>query len=377
MNISRVEGFPLRLERTDPEQARGTAGSPSPLTVGPARYRWSTTVPAVYSDHFETTLVRVELDSGAVGWGESQAPVAPRVTAVIIEDLLAPLINGEPFDGSRGSIEHLWSLMFQAMRVRGHTGGFLMDAIAGIDLALWDLAGLTQRLPVASLINPGAFKLAPAYLSGLPSGAAFDPAFQLVKLFHGGTESELLSQLDHLRSQHPNLRLAVDCLWRLNWPDSRAFLDELAARNLEWIEAPFAPDDLEAHQACLDRYPVALGESYRTRFEMGWFGDRIRYLQPDLGRAGITETLRIAAAYPAAPVVPHVSIALGPQLAAAIHTAAALGSPWCEYNPSVVEMANRFTTPPISCWQGSYQVPSGPGLGIAIDETQIRALAAP
>lgn len=376
MSISRVESFPLRLARDDAEQARGTAGSPASLIAGSSRYRWSSTVPAVYSDLFETTLVRVELDSGLVGWGESQAPIAPRVASVIIEDLLAGLITGEPFDGSRAAIEHLWSLMFQSMRVRGHGGGFLMDAIAGIDLALWDLAGQIQQLPVASLINPQAPTRVPAYLSGLTAGATAGPAFRLVKLFHGGSESDLLAQLDHLRAQRSDLRLAVDCLWRLTWPDSRPFLDELAARNLEWIEAPFAPDDPAAHEACFDKYPLALGESDRTRAEMRWFGNHVRYLQPDLGRAGITETLRIASTYPAAPVVPHVSIALGPQLAAAIHTAAALGSPWCEYNPSIVEMANRFSVPPVACREGHYQVPTQPGLGITIDEEQVRALAA-
>ncbi|MBY0373798.1 MAG: mandelate racemase/muconate lactonizing enzyme family protein [Bryobacteraceae bacterium] len=370
MRIARIEAFPVRLAR-DRSAAQGTAGSPTALESGERPYRWSTTVPTVYSDRFETTLVRVTLTNGLVGWGESQAPVAPRVPAVIIEDLLGPLLAGEAFDGSRGAIEHLWEQMFQSMRVRGQTGGFMMDAIAGIDLALWDLAGKIQGQPVARLIRADAPVLVPAYLSGL---AGPDPVefargycaqgFRLAKLFFDRSEAELLEVIDRLRDELPELGFAVDCLWRLRWPESREFLDELARRNPRWVEAPFQPDDREAHEAVFARYPIALGESYRTRAEMGWFAPRVQVLQPDLGRAGITETLRMAEF--GVPIVPHVSIAMGPQIAAAIHVSAALGARYCEFNPAVLAMANRFSDPSIAMETAAYRVPEAPGLGLEI-----------
>jgi galactonate dehydratase len=64
------------------------------------------------------------------------------------------------------------------------------------------------------------------------------------------------------------------------------------------------------------------------------------------------------------PVVPHLSIAMGPQIAAAIHFAAAL--PNCElleFNPNVLSVANRFLAEPLECRGGVYRVPARPGLG--------------
>jgi len=96
------------------------------------------------------------------------------------------------------------------------------------------------------------------------------------------------------------------------------------------------------------RTPLALGESYRTRYELAaFFRERaLGFVQPDLGRCGINLNSCASPAVAAesgVPVVPHLSIAMGPQIAAAIHFAAAI--PNCElleYNPNVLEMANRF-----------------------------------
>ncbi len=97
-----------------------------------------------------------------------------------------------------------------------------------------------------------------------------------------------------------------------------------------WLEAPLAPESAGAHAALANAIstPLAIGESYRTVFELEPFfaAGAMKYVQPDLGRTGITEGLRIARAAEARgiSVVPHVSIALGPQIAAAVHFAAAV-----------------------------------------------------
>ena len=377
MKIAGIEAFPISLER-DRAAATGTAGSPTTLVAGAGSLRWSSTVPTVYSERFETTLVRVTLADGRMGWGEAQAPVAPRVSAAIVTDILAHALADEEFDGTRANIEHLWARMFQSMRVRGQTGGFMLDAISGVDIALWDLAGQWHGRSVAALL--GAKKAAvPAYLSGLAGATLadriafarhyFDQGFRSFKVFYDASPESLLATLDALRQELGGAaRLAVDALWRLEWPASRGLIDALAERNLLWLEAPFMPDAVQAHldlAAALPSLPLALGESYRTRREMGWFLERglVQFVQPDLGRSGITETLRIAQAGVA--VVPHVSVALGPQIAAAIHTAAAV-SPLCEFNPTVFEMCNRFLLPPLAISGSFYQVSTTPGLGIDV-----------
>ena len=367
--IEHVEAIPVSAPR-DREAARGTAGSPTELGARAGAYQWSKTVATVYSDRLETTLVKIVLDNGLVGWGEAQAPVLPRVSAVIIEDLLAGVLIGEGFDGTRGRIEELWARLYQTMRVRGQTGGFMLDAISGLDLALWDLAGKLAGLPVCRLIaGDRALSQVPAYLSGLAgeervafAKAHYDQGFRVFKIFFDADAPALLQHLDELRSAlGPDARFAVDALWRLNWPADAPFIQQLAERKLEWLEAPFMPD-VDHPPLPL---PLALGESYRTVRELRPLLPVTDILQPDLGRSGITETLRWAEL--GKPIVPHVSIAMGPQIAAAIHVVAALGNAsLCEYNPTVFAFANQHLRQPLVMHGAEYVVPTAPGLGIDV-----------
>ena len=108
---------------------------------------------SIYSRNHETCLVRLETDDGLVGWGEGQAPVAPRATAAIVIELCAPLLHGrDPFD-----VEYLWYLLYSAMRERGHMTGFYVDALAAVDLALYDLLGKALAKPVYKLLG-GEFR---------------------------------------------------------------------------------------------------------------------------------------------------------------------------------------------------------------------------
>jgi galactonate dehydratase len=131
-------------------------------------------------------------------------------------------------------------------------------------------------------------------------------------------------------------------------------------------ECPFCPEEVAMHEhlAAQVSTPLALGESYRTLHELAPFLGIMKIAQPDLGRCGITGSMRIAAAFPGE-VVPHLSIAMGPQIAAALHFAAAAPNcSLCEYNPHVLDTANGFLAEPFLCENGAYQVPARPGLGI-------------
>jgi galactonate dehydratase len=135
------------------------------------------------------------------------------------------------------------------------------------------------------------------------------------------------------------------------------------------------PEDAEAHGqlACQVRTPIAIGESYRSVWEMRpFFRERaVGVYQPDLGRCGITEGLRLAcmAREYGVTVVPHLSIAMGPQIAAALHFAAAVENcELAEFNPQVLDMANRFLREPLKMEDAAYRIPERPGLGIDLDE---------
>ena len=369
--IESIYTLAMRLPR-DHAAARGTAGSPTNLT-GDGRYRWSTAYPVLYSVDFETAIVVVRLSDGRVGYGEAQAPLAPEVACAIVEHVLKPALEGEAFDGSVARIGRLWDRMYATMRVRGHSGGFMLDAMSGVDIALWDLAGKIAGQPVCSLLAAAPKRAVPVYLSGTSGTtpaerAAFaerfhDEGIDLVKLYYESDWADLLAIADALPA---GMHFAVDALWHLPPADAIAMARDLDARNCRWLECPLYPEDVAAHAelAAAITTPLAVGESYRTLREMQPFFGIANILQPDLGRCWITGTLAIAQAC-GGPIVPHVSIAMGPQIAAAIHVAAALENcPLCEFNPNVLATANSFLAEPIVREGPAYRVPTGPGLGI-------------
>ena len=390
--IASIETFSVRLPR-DAEAVRGTAGSPTQLSSGSFDYRWSETNGALYSVNFEAALVKVTLESGLIGWGESQAPLAPDVACLIIDQLLCPAIEGTGFDGSPERVTALRDRMYSTMRVRGQVGGFMLDAIAGVDLALWDLAGKASRRSVAELLDPDDTKRRiPAYLSGLRGAnneervefarEAWSLGFRTFKVFHDRTEEELFDLIDRMQSSlGAGASIAVDALWRLDAATAVEFGKKLDDRSALWLECPLPPESPDQHARLASEIctPLALGESYRSRWELAPFLDRgcVRWLQPDLGRFGITEASALAGeAGSGIMIVPHISIAMGPQIAAALHFSSAMRNvELAEYNPAVFSVANGFLSDPLAMDGPTYRVPSGPGLGVEIDEDGLKAVA--
>ena len=101
----------------------------------------------------QTLLVRLTSDTGLVGWGEAHSPPVPGVAKAVIADLFAPLLLGQdPL-----AIEVLWDHLYASMRLRGHGSGFMLEALAAIDIALWDLVGKALDQPVYQLLG-GPFR---------------------------------------------------------------------------------------------------------------------------------------------------------------------------------------------------------------------------
>ncbi|MBV8818204.1 MAG: mandelate racemase/muconate lactonizing enzyme family protein [Acidobacteriaceae bacterium] len=377
MRITEVRAYAVKLPR-DLGQSAGTAGSPAPLR-GETEYRCAEKYPTVYSSQIETTLVEVVTDSGLRGWGEAQSPVAPEITAAIVNTLLGPMIRGE----DALAPEHLWDRMYSAMRVRGQTGGFYLDAIAGIDIAIWDLCGKAMGQPVYRLLGGPCRGTVPYYVSGL-AGATHEERVAFArshleqgaggfKVFLHADVENCLALVRAIREQSQTVEIFVDALWRLQLKEAERFAAALADLNVGWLEAPLNPEDVAGHTALasVSRVPIAIGESYRTRFELLPFFERraMQIVQPDLGRTGLTEARKIASMAEVfhMTVAPHLSIGLGPQIAAAIHFSAACPNlKILECNPNIYETANRFLQQPLE-WTGSaMNPPQAPGLGIEL-----------
>jgi galactonate dehydratase len=374
MRIESVDAFAIRLPR-DHDGALGSAGSPARLR-GEGEYRWAASYPCLYSTLIETALIRIRLDNGVEGWGEAQAPLAPDVACTIVERILRPAIAYEEFEPSPDSIARLWDRMYSTMRVRGQTGGFMLDAISGVDIALWDAAGKCLNSSVRVMLN-GARRYVPAYLSGIPGDRWAEAAswrqlgVKIAKIYYRASTAELLEETDRAIEIFGPGQVCVDALWRLDPKSALELSGELKSREILFLECPFPPEETEWHieLARATGLPIALGESYRTRYELRRLieSGAIRFLQPDLGRCGITEGLRLAnlARQHGVAIVPHISVAQAPQLAAAIHFAGVV--PEClmlEFNPMILAAANQFLEQPIELRDGAYAVPSGKGLGV-------------
>ncbi len=384
MSIVKVEPIPLRIKR-DEAYLGGL-----PKTADSAAYFTRPPYRALYSAYFETAFVKITTAEGAVGWGEALAPVAPEVVCVIIEQLLAPvLMDRDPLDGNA-----LWNVMYDLMRERGYYGGFMLDAISACDTALWDLRGKLLGQPVYKLLGGAYRDRVPCYVSGLPRPTAeervalaleyVEQGFNAFKLAAGhGARADSASVKALRDALGEDATLLLDAHWVYALDEAVQLGYALTDLGVGFFEAPINPEDIESHAqlAAAVAVPIAHGETERTRYQFRpWLMRKAAdILQPDVGRAGISETVKIAAMAEAFNVkmAPHLSVGLGVCIAATIHAAAAIPNLYMlEYQPPVFEIANLLLKSPLICKEGSYEIPLSAGLGVDVDESRLGELQA-
>ena len=384
MLIAQVEAIPVRIKREEAYLGTLPDGANQEAYFLRPPYR------ALYSSYFETAFVKITTADGAVGWGEALAPVAPEVVEQIVEQLLAPaLIGRDPLDGNV-----LWNVMYDLMRERGYYGGFMLDAISACDVALWDLRGQILGQPVYQLLG-GAFRdRVPCYVSGLPRPTEDERVALALEFVEAGYSAFKLAAGHGVRADIKSvaaLRLALgdeatlllDAHWVYTLDESVRLGQALADLDVGFFEAPINPEDIESHALLAQAVavPIAHGETERTRYQFRpWLAQKAAdILQPDVGRAGISEVIKIGVMAEAFNVkmAPHLSVGLGICIAATIHSAAALPNLYLlEYQPPVFEIANQLLVEPLTCAAGYYEIPKDPGLGAKIDERRLRGLQA-
>lgn len=379
MKISRIDCFPLKI--TTPQAYLG-----GEVKASDSDYYYRPEYRCVYSRKMETCLVKITTDSGHVGWGEALAPVVPQVIAELITQLFAPLLTGQsPF-----ASQVLNARMYDAMRDRGHITGYHIDALAAVDIALWDLKGQILNQPVYQLLG-GAFReQIPCYVSGLPEPDL--PArcalalrwqqkgFNAIKLALGYGMQQDIENVRAIRDTlGPHASLFLDAHWNYSVAQAAELANALHPLGVGFLEAPLLPEDIAGHRELRAKspLPIALGETERTRYQFKPFIEQraMDIVQPDVGRTGITELMHIASLAQTwnLQVAPHLSVGLGPCIAASIHVAAALPNLFMlEYQPPVFELANQLLDTPLVCEAGHYTLPQGAGLGIAINEARVR-----
>jgi galactonate dehydratase len=326
-----------------------------------------------------SVLIKLTADDGTVGWGETYGIVAPDAVTAIIDDVLGPLLVGRDPRDPVVIQEDLYDLM----RVRGFFGGFYVDAIAGIDIAIWDLFGKLVGQPVVKLLGGQRQERVPAYVSGLP-GATLDARLALARDFRtrgfdafkyaaAVSFEGIVQEMRVLREGlGPDVRLMVDLHWKFTAQEAIQLIDQLAPFRPYFVEAPCQPEDIDgqAQVGVSARVPLALGEELRTVFEYRPRMERraMSIVQPEMGHTGISQFMQIGRMANAfhMKVIPHASIGIGIYQAASLHATAALpNAPMHEYQHSVFDRNLRYVDTTMRCEQGFFTLPQGPGLGIA------------
>ena len=372
--IVRVEAYPLALPREVPY-----LGPLEPGVQPNARgYFIRPGNRSIYSVHDHCTLVRVETASGAVGWGECVAVVAPEVTATIIRDLLAPQVLGrDPHDAVA-----IYEDLYDAMRVRGFFGGFHVDAIAAVDIALWDLRGKLLGLSVAQLLGACRRQRLAAYASGLPRSTLPERAALAAEMAGRGVrtikfaaamaaEGEEAEMRALRQAVGPGVQIFVDMHWRYTAAEAIRLITRLEPHDLALAEAPVHPEDIQgqAEVARAVKTPIGVGEELRTIHEyLPRFQARcMDTIQPEIGRMGVTamwDVCRCAAAHHCR-VMPHASIGIGVFQAASLQVSAALPNfVLHEYQHSIFDHNLRYVTTSMTCDGVAFTLPDGPGLGV-------------
>jgi L-alanine-DL-glutamate epimerase-like enolase superfamily enzyme len=385
MRIERIDVFTVRI----PHHYRVGGHTETPGRMPGTDYYVEPQWVHAYSSVTESCLVKVTADDGTFGWGEAQAPLTPETPCALITTLLGPALLGQNPLATGAMYDRLYHLML----ARGHVGSFLMDAVAGLDTALWDLKGRKYGVPILELLG-GPFRLRlPAYVSGLRVKTIEDKVraaktfmgdgYAGVKIFTGASGAAMENEVREIRSAvGAEAFFAVDAICRYDLSKAIAAGRCLDGLGAAWLEAPLGAEDIEGHAALARAIstPVAVGETLRTsrQFEP-WLRRRaLAIAQPDVMRTGVTGAMKIAALAEAhhVPTSLHTGVCTGVGMAATWQVAAALpGDLPQEHQHDLFGAVTRVLDAPLRQDGGRLVVPERPGIGVDVNEQTVQSLS--
>ena len=332
----------------------------------------------IYPTSDMSVLIKITGESGRVGWGETYGIVAPQAVKAIIDEVLGPAMIGR--DPGNAVVIH--EDLYDLMRVRGFFGGYYVDSLAGVDIAVWDLFAKGVNRPLWGVLGGLRHSTLPAYVSGLPKATLQErcdlavewvaKGFKGIKFAAAMSDDGIVREMAALREAvGPDIDLMVDLHWKFTSGQAIGLIRRLEAYNLYFAEAPCEPEDLEGQELVARGIgcPLALGEEWRTVFE---YRPRFEHrcmsiIQPEMGHTGVTEFINIGRMAHAVLVdtIPHAAIGLGIFMAASLHATAALKRvPYHEYQHSIFDHNLKFVTGDMACSNGHYSLPTGAGLGV-------------
>lgn len=312
-----------------------------------------------------------------VGYSYSKRAGGPGLYAHA-KEIADDVIGEDPND-----IQRIWTKLVWAGASVGRSG-LATQAIAAIDIALWDLKAKRAGLPLAKLL--GAYRDSVACYN--TSGGFFSsPLEEIIENAHNSLERGIggikikvgqpdpridLNRVEAIRAElSDEVALMVDANQQWDRVSALRIGRQLERYGLTWIEEPLDCYDAEGHAMLADKLdtPIATGEMLTSTAEHRLLIERrsVDYIQPDAARVGgITQFLRIMA------LGEEAGLKLAPHFAMEIHlhlSAAYALEAWVEHFDWLEPLFNER----LRIADGRMHVPARPGLGFSLSD-QARAL---
>lgn len=279
-----------------------------------------------YYKHRTAHLVEIETDEGITGWGECFGPGnIALANKYIVEKVIQPLIIGEdPINK-----EYIWHKVYNLLRDSGQKG-MPIQALSGIDIALWDILAKKAKLPLYQLLGGKTNSKIPVYGYGMmlqkksveelcelfkkEANQIKEKNFKAMKMKVGLGPKEDLKLVSAVREAiGDNFKLMVDANHAYNKNDALYVGRGLDEMEIYWFEEPVAPEDYDGYKELKEKLKtnIAGGEAEFTKY--GWNqlikNNCIDIAQPEVcGLGGITEYLKVSALAQSnfIPIVNHV-----------------------------------------------------------------------
>lgn len=346
-------------------------------------------------------FLKIETESGLVGWGEPVVEGKAASVAACVREMMAQLIGH-----NAGDIEDAFQLLYRTGFYRG--GPVMTSALSGIEQALWDIKGKFYNAPVYELLGGKVRDRIRVYRwiggdrpADVRNGVreAIAQGYSAIKM-NATDELRWIDDYAHIdavservaairEEAGPNFGIAVDFHGRVHKTMARMLMKELEQYRLMFVEEPVLCENeeefLELSRAV--RIPIATGERNFTRWGFKSMLTRggVDIIQPDVSHAGgILECRKIAAMAEAFDVSVALHCPLGP-----IALAACLQVDFCTPNAFIQEQSAgiHYNTgydlldyvhnrEDFTYRNGCAVLPTKPGLGVDVNEEQVRAMAA-
>lgn len=324
-----------------------------------------------------TLVVEIEASDGTVGFSIT---TAGEIGAFIVEKHLARFLEGRAVT----DIERIWDQMYKSTVYYGRRG-VVLNAISGVDLALYDLLGRIRQVPVFELLGGPVRDELQFYATGARPDRAKELGFigGKMPLHHGPAEGDegLRRNIELLAEMRGRVGddfwLMYDCWMALDVDYATRLAHAASDYGLKWIEEALIPDDYWGYAELRKRAPSSMlitsGEHEATRWGFRQLLETgIDLIQPDVGWCGgITELIKISALADAhgTMVVPH-----GSSVYSYHFVVTRTNSPFAEFlmmHPTAEEVVPMFSPmlvgEPVPV-NGRLKVPETPGFGVELSD---------